>query len=218
MRLLVPVPAALDDIYEALRARLRIPHVEEETTSMPGPRVRHHSNPGNDGDSNREEVAVVVAGLLDVYPRADFSEDNVDAYVELLADLPAGELRIAARAWAIEHQFPPSVAELRAIVVERRVGLPAAMVAWENVERAIRDDPEGDAVRALPLEVRAALKMIGGSYALKTSQRPELFRRDFIQAYDLLRAQSLRDVNFTSAGLPVPLPLLELEAGEEERE
>lgn len=193
----------LDDLTAALLHRAR-----RATVVRPQEDVM-----ADDPTDNTSAVKTIVAGLVDAYPRMDVAKGTVSMYVRALADLPAQALMRAANAWVMESRFFPTVAELRARVIEERVDLPDAIEAWHLIERAIASG----SLSELPDEVRRALKAVGGSWAYKTTTRPELMRRDFTSAYELLRANAIRHENLTSAGIPTAARLQLTEGSDDVR-
>lgn len=189
----------LDSLYAVLLDRVRS-HDARQEDAMP-----------DDPADNTRAVKTHVAGLVAAYPRASIEQATVSVYTRALSDLPAQALERAIKAWVMQSPFFPSVAELRATVIEERIGLPDAIVAWAMVGDAIT---AGD-VTTLPAEVRHALKLVGGTWAYKNTQRPELLRRDFTQAYELIRSTVIRNANLSSAGLPMPTSL-ELTGGDDD--
>ena len=90
------------------------------------------------------EVAQVVAMLGSAYPNFSASKETVSVYYELLKDLPADLLKVAALQCCAEagRKFAPSVGELRgaaADITHKTQGIPSALEAWNDVCRAPKE-------------------------------------------------------------------------------
>lgn len=84
------------------------------------------------------EVAQVVAMIGSAYPSFAATKETVGVYYELLKDLPADLLKVAALQCCAEtgRKFAPSVGELRgtASAIQRKgQGIPTALEAWDEV-------------------------------------------------------------------------------------
>jgi hypothetical protein len=89
------------------------------------------------------EVAQVVAMLGSAYPNFSATKETVSVYYELLKDLPADLLKVAALQCCAEagRKFAPSVGELRGAAAEithKTQGIPSALQAWNEVCKAPR--------------------------------------------------------------------------------
>jgi hypothetical protein len=79
------------------------------------------------------------------------------------------------------REFPPSVGQVRHRAAELSLGIlapPSGVEAWERAVRRSR----GDVVDLQEDEIRA-LEFIGGTWAVKHSERPEIIRSQFLKAY-----------------------------------
>lgn len=70
--------------------------------------------------ATEREVVDVLRMLYAAYPRHQAAPQTVQLFVDGMSDLPASELRAAAAAWVRTERYPPSLAELRAAVLELR--------------------------------------------------------------------------------------------------
>lgn len=91
--------------------------------------------------ASRIEIAQVVAMIGAAYPGFAATKETVEVYCELLKDLPADLLRVAALQCCAEtgRKFAPSVGELRGAVsaIQRKGnGVPTALEAWNEVRNA----------------------------------------------------------------------------------
>lgn len=119
----------------------------------------------------RPEFSVVM-NYLRVAIGKDLTADALEVYFDLLGDLPADVLQLAARRVLLEHKWAtfPSVAELRAAAAETvrgEVKELSAFEAWGLARRAAAQidlEVDGSAERAmknLPALVREAMRIFG---------------------------------------------------------
>lgn len=91
--------------------------------------------------ADKIEVSQVVAMLGSAYPNFAPTKETVGVYYELLKDLPADLLKVAALQCCSEagRKFAPSVGELRgaASAIQRKSqGIPTALEAWSETREA----------------------------------------------------------------------------------
>jgi hypothetical protein len=87
------------------------------------------------------EVTQVLGVAAACYPGFKLEKRTIDAYAELLADLPADVLTAAAKQAMAESRFFPTIAELRERAHAMRMsalGLPDAYSAWDEVMHEVR--------------------------------------------------------------------------------
>jgi hypothetical protein len=129
-------------------------------------------------------VSLAVSVLRDAYPRADFPDRSVVLYASMLADLDDLLVVEATRRLVRRSTFLPSIAEIRREVAEAVLGLPTATEAW-----AIVNEPAS--AGNLPTLVQASLNALGGRWALRMSERPEIFMTNFVKDYGSRREHAL---------------------------
>ncbi len=78
------------------------------------------------------EARVLIARMAASWPRVEWSQANTDAYVSALVDLDADELAVAIETIRRMATFMPSIAEIRSVVAERRIGAPSEMEAFRQ--------------------------------------------------------------------------------------
>lgn len=149
-------------------------------------------------------VLVTTAGVL--YPawwiKLDrrTQEATFAAWASMLEDIDIGPALAALKRHAATNKWPPSVAEIRAIVAEsihgrRRSGLDA----WGDVKAAIsRDGRYRSPTFADPLVARAVEAI--GWHAICDSEDEMVERAHFAKAYDALAIGAAEDA--TVATLP----------------
>jgi hypothetical protein len=138
----------------------------------------------------KQEAARLVAGLVALYPHYEVEQATVSAYSRMLEDLDYAAAEAALREHVATNRMFPSVAEIRTLVAERSLGLPTPATAWELAEHA--SDVGGS--KALPAPVRRALQYVGGNWAVRTTESPEILRSQFLKAYAEFRQEAIADV------------------------
>lgn len=148
----------------------------------------------------QEEWANLMAGLLLAYPRHAVQQGQTAFYGRMLSDLGYGEVQAAVQAHIAESPYFPSVADIRGLVIERRLSLPSPAEAWEAANAVVAT---GEARRLHPV-VKRALEAMGGSYALRTADNVPVVRAQFERLYGDLRTQTLRRETLHGLGLDLP--------------
>lgn len=176
-----------------------------------------------------DPLAVCVAGLAAAYPRQAIQRETVSVYVRALRDLPVQHVEAAVLTLITESVFFPTVAEIRAAVLDRTHPLPEPEEAWEQVvawlarrgkretcptcEGIIGDaecptchDQGAVAVESDPPDevVLRALDNVGGPTAYLDTDEPGIVRAQFVKAYAAFRRLDRRVENRVSAGLIDP--------------
>jgi hypothetical protein len=86
-----------------------------------------------------DEVEFTLAYLSMFYPQWNMPPATIQAWAELLADIPAEALHAAAKQHAVTSKWPPSLAELRQPALETtRETVPNVADAWNEVMERIR--------------------------------------------------------------------------------
>lgn len=140
------------------------------------------------------ESARLISRLKSAYPRQDVSADTLKIYCEMLVDFELSEAEAATRKIIATSRFFPTIAEIRSVVVEMRIGPQSAEEAWAEVKSAIRHigahrSPEfsGDIVTR-------AVDAIGWQ-TLCASESIGVERAHFLRIYESMRAQQLGEAN-----------------------
>lgn len=177
-----------------------------------------------------------------------------EVFDESLRDVTDVELAVAVNEVVMSDTRPPTIARLREVVFQRRLRFADSFEAWDKVARiahghsprrkcvdcagfgtaiggeapcpvckGIGDVPT-DPHPTLDEPTRKALETIGGSWAVKTTDRPEVLRAQFMKAHEHHRAVAVRKANMISMGMLEPAAewvaelgadVPRLEAGEE---
>lgn len=115
---------------------------------------------------------------------------TIDVYRRLLADLPPGDVAAAIDRLVCTSPFPPTIAEIRADVVERRLELPsiaeavAALRQTQQAEGGVRDGMH-------PL-VYQARQTVGDGWAWRTTEQPGILVAQARKVYEELRGEAVR--------------------------
>lgn len=89
--------------------------------------------------ANKTEISQILAMLAATYPRYTLTEETVMVYIQLLEDIDAISLRMAALECATNKDFFPSVHELREAVSNhwRKIqGIPSMYEGWLEILKA----------------------------------------------------------------------------------
>lgn len=152
---------------------------------------------------NRQEAARIVAVIMHACPSQatridrDRAAGMVDAYEALLADLSYEQCNAAVRILLQTKNWMPSVAEIRAAVVELERGpVRPGGEAWGQVKAAIGRygsyrTPGTDFTFTDPVTARCVSAL--GWQTLCLSENEPADRARFIELYDRLAAQSHRE-------------------------
>jgi hypothetical protein len=89
------------------------------------------------GQDDPAEFLGAVGRLLAVYPRADRTPEQVEAYSVAWASVPRPALRSAFGQWIRTNKWPPAPSEILALVAERQFAAmgvaESAEMAWQEV-------------------------------------------------------------------------------------
>ena len=167
----------------------------------------------------KTDVRNLLALIAAAYPNFKLPTDQnellftIGVWHQALADIPAP---LVTQAF-VDYQrspkeFAPNAGQLRHLAIGRARVLPSPAEAWELVLRHIRStsyvDPRPiDA----PEPVVQTVKAMGGIRVLRTSERPEMDRSQFMKTYETYAERALRDVTGADIEL-ASRPLSALEA------
>lgn len=83
----------------------------------------------------KKEATQLLAHIVAVHPWVKLDKNTPAAWADLLRDVTFEEAQAAVRLRLALDDRPPSVAAVRASVVEKRLALPTSYQAWWEVER-----------------------------------------------------------------------------------
>lgn len=132
----------------------------------------------------RQDAAKLVAALKALYPRQELSAETVSAYARMLEDLDYQAAEAAVKEHAAKSPFFPAVAEIRLVVVERQLGLPSPVVAWEQVREVVDKERE---FSALDEVTKRAVHLVGGLWEIRLCETPLALRSQFLKVFKELR-------------------------------
>lgn len=121
--------------------------------------------------------------LLAAYPEVHPREETFPTYVRFLLDLEYGAASEAVEDMIAVSPKLPTIASVRRRVLEGELELPTAAEAW----MAINDPHRQKELHALAKEAR---DLIGGAWAVKTSENPSITRSQYLRIFDDLREQA----------------------------
>ncbi len=134
-----------------------------------------------------KEIAEILVFLGACYPNAGLSPASVEAYAEMLRDLPFESLLRAAQIHVYTSPYFPTIAELRRLATNSN--LPSAAEAWGEVLRAVREvGSYGTPSFSHPL-ISAAVHCLGWVEICR-SENPEAVRAHFFQIYEQLLSEA----------------------------
>lgn len=150
---------------------------------------------GRDREAFAGAMALVSAGV-----GIEFTKLQAEVYYELLGDIPADVMRLAAKRAVLEHRYHtlPSVGLLRELAVE--IMAPRELTAdeaWQRVRGALSRicyTMSAEQIREIketvPLVAREVAERMG--WANLGSGKPEVVRGQFLKLYDKRSAERKR--------------------------
>lgn len=150
------------------------------------------------------EALKLVAVLKGAYPRQPTDEATAEVYVGFLVDLDYEQANDAIRRLIQTSRFFPTIAEIREEVAETACGLPSVTEALAMVLERNHLSDEELAANPLPEAVKKAYRIVGGSWAFRTSENPVALRAQFRDAYAAIRAEEVSQVQRGSAPALTP--------------
>lgn len=135
---------------------------------------------------NSNEVAQLIAVVKARYGnKFQANPATTQAWSMVLDDVSYADAMAVLPAWLKQEEWAPDPAQIRSTVMDRTCGLPSPDEAWQMVEERVRSTYPGQPAPdwSAPQIVQEALKEIGGSWAVRRSEKPEDIRRRFIGAY-----------------------------------
>lgn len=161
---------------------------------------------------NQSEALKLVAVLKAAYPRQPTDAATSEVYAGFLVDLDYEAANAAIRQLITIRRFFPTIAEIREEVAEEAAGLPSPTEALVMVlERNQLSDAEL-AAKPLPPAVKKAYRIVGGSWAFRTSENPVALRAQFRDAYQSIRDEEVRRLQTTPPALAPGTKLAAIEA------
>jgi hypothetical protein len=139
----------------------------------------------------------LVRVLIAAYPEVAMREETVATYVRFLVDLEQGAAVEAIEDLIATSVAMPTVASIRRQVINEELRLPPPAEAWVS----INDSTRTEALHDLAKEAR---DLMGGSWAIRTSDQPSITRAQYLKIYEELRERTLQEANRRSRrGRPI---------------
>lgn len=156
----------------------------------------------------KQEVAKLLAFVTATYPNVDISDATVEAWYELLGDLPWEVVVAATKKVLAEQEIPclPAVGKIRQAATNIALpGLLSPAEAWATVSRAIRKYGyyrQKEGLASLPPQVRQAAECIGWR-ELCLAEDVEVVRAQFMRVYEQYATRKREEVM-------IPAPVREM--------
>jgi hypothetical protein len=138
-----------------------------------------------------EEVNHTVAILQGAFPNHPVNPDTVRAYGWMLRDFTFPDVSRAVVTLLATSRFWPTIAEVRAAVIEERLALPTPERAWELVAERLSATgllPEDHPAKAHPV-IKRAVRAMGGIAGMAEEDNVAALRRQFMEQYAAIRAE-----------------------------
>jgi hypothetical protein len=81
---------------------------------------------------NKAQVFDLMAFLKNVFPSFDFDQDKLNTWHRLLKDQDPVRVMKAAEHYALEHKFPPVIADLRERKLNYQTNILSEIEEWER--------------------------------------------------------------------------------------
>lgn len=148
---------------------------------------------------NSREVAESLQLIAESYPgRWQPTKQTGQVWCRMLSDIDPKYGLAAVTELCGSGDWPPSIAQIRKTSVNLSRGELSQPSAWEAWERATKGDESTE------IEKRA-VNLIGGSWAIKRSENPEMLRSQFLKCYSELLERHDREL----CSIPVAKQLAE---------
>ncbi len=129
-------------------------------------------------------VGILIAG----YPEVQLREETVATYVRFLVDLDDAAAEKAVEELIASSVAMPPIAAIRRHVINEELQLPTAAEAWVSISATGRSEE-------LHELAREARELMGGSWAIRTTDQPSIMRAQYLKIYDELREKALQQAN-----------------------
>ena len=141
-----------------------------------------------------QQVAEIFAILTGAYPRQVITAENARVYATVLGDLQDTALRRAVIEHVATSQWFPSIAELRAAVVEASCTVPPLDLAWAEVSAEVARVGASEVPQFSDPAIDDVVRAIGWR-EICLSDKPGIERAAFREMYTARRARDLRITN-----------------------
>lgn len=139
---------------------------------------------------NKAEIAKMLAFITALYPNIQVKQGTVEAWHEMIGDIPYAIGKEALKKVLAEQQIPalPTIGKIReAALYLKNPNILSPAEAWSQANAALdkygyyRAD-EGMAV--LPPAIKKTIRALGGFESICTTENIETVRAQFLRMYD----------------------------------
>jgi len=134
------------------------------------------------------DAKAVVEQLLAAYPGTATREQTASIYTKYLSSLDKEATERVVENLIASSIELPTIAEIRAAVVNAELQLPTPLEAWRAAST------KGSDLHPL---VRDVCDLFGGTYNIRSAEQPTIMRAQFLKAYTERRDEVLRDASVT---------------------
>jgi len=135
-----------------------------------------------------DQAQKLVSLLLAAYPEVQPREETFATYVRCIVDLDEAATEEAIEKLISVSTKMPTIAAIRRRVIEEEFELPTAAEAWV----AINDTTRKEELHELAKKAR---ELLGGSWAIRTSNNPTVTRAQYFKVFEELRDKALHEAN-----------------------
>jgi len=144
-------------------------------------------------DQAQKLIDLLLSAYTEVQPR----EETFPTYVRFLVDLEYSAVEEAIEELISVSAQMPTIASIRRRVIEEELELPSAAKAWVDIS----DSQRTEGLHELAKEAR---ELLGGSWAIRTSDKPTVTRAQYFKVFEELRDRALHKANRRSRkGRPI---------------
>lgn len=136
-----------------------------------------------------DQAQKLVELIVGAYPEVELRDETIPIYVRFLVDLDEGAAREAIEELISVSLKMPTIAAIRRRVIEEELGLPSPAEAWVAISDSTR---KTDELHELAKEAR---ELLGGSWAIRTSDNPTVTRAQYFKVFEELRERALHEAN-----------------------
>lgn len=160
----------------------------------------------------KQEFMKIAMAIKTYYPKDDLmpSKEALQLWYDALKDLTYEQLNTALRRHVATSKWSPSIAELREQCVELEVPIADWGVAYEELQRAIRNwgwSREAEAMESMSKLTRETVKRLGYQ-TLCESQDGMADRANFRNIYEQVKS-AYKDNQQVQESLRIKLPTVE---------
>lgn len=158
----------------------------------------------------KAETIKLLAVLRAAYPNQTITEETVDVYCGMLADLDAEAATQGVKALLAESRFFPTISEIRAAALRDNHAIASGLVAWGEVMAAVKRVGSYATPEWSSETVAKAVRAIGWESICRCEmEQLNTLRSQFIRTFDAYHGHATRERNIgslTGESTPERLP------------